>query len=57
MTKRKITQVEVASFSSLLGASQLIVYALCDDGTLWARSPWIKDNKFDKIDISEIEKD
>lgn len=54
--KRKVIQLATASFSSFLGASQVIVYALCDDGSIWAKSPWIKDDKFDRIDISEMEK-
>lgn len=38
---RKIIQISTSMTSSMF-MTELFVYALCDDGTVWVRRPWSK---------------
>lgn len=48
---RKIIQITSVTLPGFLGIDpRLIMFALCDDGTVWAKQPWLKGDTWDKSD-------
>lgn len=52
---RKIVQI-YPIISYTFWSNNYIIYVLCDDGTVWAKQPWVKGDTWDEIDTSEITK-